>query len=370
MHLLFSLAALVAAVSAAPATPAPAPAQGTGVQQCTTDTAHVRKEWGSLTTTERQDYIDAIWCLRRKPSVLPNEEYPGVQDRVDDFVATHINYTMSIHKDGVLLPWHRHYIHLWETALRTECGFTGSVPYWDWTLSPDLHSNPIFAPSKSEETDTSLSGDGTYNATEQSLRDPTILSFPPGHGGGCITTGPFTSWPVNLGPFSFSDAYAHAPLPENAFAYNPRCLQRNLQPAVLAAFNDGTAVERMLSAPDINGFLAVLDPSTPGVMGAHGGGHDSIGPTMADVFASPQDPVFMLHHGNVDRLWAVWQRGSDRWEEEGRVWALNGTSVMGNPAGEVLVGLKTVVEFGVLGRGRMLGELMDVESKEYCYRYE
>ncbi|KAL4887691.1 tyrosinase central domain protein [Aspergillus karnatakaensis] len=379
MHILFSLAALVAAVSAAPAQ-APSPvgvdiAGRQAVQQCTPDQALVRKEWGSLTTTERQNYIDAIWCLRGKPSVLPNEKFPGVQDRVDDFVATHINYTMSIHKNGVLLPWHRHYIYLWETALRTECGYEGSVPYWDWTLTPDLHNNPIFTstptpdPTTGETTDTSLSGDGTYNATEQSLRDPTIATFPEGSGGGCVTTGPFTTWPVNMGPFAFGLAGSYAPLPENAFAYNPRCLQRNLQPAVLAAFNNITVVENMLAAADINSFLAVLDPSTSGVMGAHGGGHDTVGPTMADVFASPQDPVFMLHHGNIDRLWAVWQR-SGAWESEGRVWALNGTAVLGNPAGEPLVDLETVVGFGVLDEERRLGDLMDVEGVEYCYRYE
>ncbi|KAL4872512.1 hypothetical protein BDV12DRAFT_210477 [Aspergillus spectabilis] len=330
---------------------------------------------GSLTTTERQNYIDAIWCLRGKPSVLPNEEYPGVRDRVDDFVATHINYTMTIHKNGVLLPWHRHYIYLWESALRSECGYTGSVPYWDWTLSPDLYSNPIFTftptqdPPTGEQQDTSLSGDGTYNSTEQSLRDPTVLTFPEGRGGGCVTTGPFQSWPVNMGPFPFGLTGPYAPLPENAFDYNPRCLQRNLQPSVLAAFNNVTTVERMLNAPDINTFLGVLDPSSSGVMGAHGGGHDAVGPTMADVFASPQDPVFMLHHGNVDRLWAVWQR-SESWESERRIWALNGTAILGNPAGEALVNVDSVVEFGVLDAARRVGDLMNVEGGGYCYRYE
>ncbi len=28
---------------------------------------------------------------------------------------------------------------------------------------------------------------------------------------------------------------------------------------------------------------------------------------MMDPWASPQDPVFFLHHAQVDRLWSVWQ---------------------------------------------------------------
>jgi hypothetical protein len=52
MHFLFSLAALVAAVAAASAVPAPAQGvdTGTSVQQCTPDQASVRKEWFVLTS--------------------------------------------------------------------------------------------------------------------------------------------------------------------------------------------------------------------------------------------------------------------------------------------------------------------------------
>ncbi|KAF4191525.1 hypothetical protein CNMCM8694_001712 [Aspergillus lentulus] len=55
---------------------------------CTLLNARVRREWSSLTRLERRDYIDALFCLRSLPSILPNDQYPGVQDRFDDFVAT------------------------------------------------------------------------------------------------------------------------------------------------------------------------------------------------------------------------------------------------------------------------------------------
>ena len=38
----------------------------------------------------------------------------------------------------------------------------------------------------------------------------------------------------------------------------------------------------------------------------HGGVHNAVGGDMAGP-ASPSDPLFFLHHANIDRLWAVWQ---------------------------------------------------------------
>jgi hypothetical protein len=40
---------------------------------------------------------------------------------------------------------------------------------------------------------------------------------------------------------------------------------------------------------------------------AHDGGHDAIGPTMADQDAASFDPVFWFFHCNIDRLWWTWQ---------------------------------------------------------------
>lgn len=35
----------------------------------------------------RVGYTDAIWCLMKKAPQLPTEEFPGVRNRFDDFVA-------------------------------------------------------------------------------------------------------------------------------------------------------------------------------------------------------------------------------------------------------------------------------------------
>ena len=40
---------------------------------------------------------------------------------------------LQIHNTGFFLPWHRLYVQTFEDALRSECGYNGVQPYWDWT---------------------------------------------------------------------------------------------------------------------------------------------------------------------------------------------------------------------------------------------
>jgi len=42
------------------------------------------------------------------------------------------------------------------------------------------------------------------------------------------------------------------------------------------------------------------------INGIHGGVHIWVGGTMSDASVSPADPVFWLHHSNLDRLWWKW----------------------------------------------------------------
>ena len=46
------------------------------------------------------------------------------------------------------------------------------------------------------------------------------------------------------------------------------------------------------------------------INGIHGGVHIWVGGTMSDASVSPADPVFWLHHANLDRLWWYWYNDS------------------------------------------------------------
>jgi hypothetical protein len=83
---------------------------------------------GTLTSAERLAYTKAVNCLLSKPANTPSSLAPGAKSRFDDFVAVHINQTMTIHYSGTFLSWHRYYTWLYEEALRTECGYTGTQP--------------------------------------------------------------------------------------------------------------------------------------------------------------------------------------------------------------------------------------------------
>ncbi|KNG91292.1 tyrosinase central domain protein [Aspergillus nomiae NRRL 13137] len=334
----------------------------TTAELCSPDKLVIRKEWRELAVAERTDYINAIYCLRERSSALPNEKFPGVRDRLDDFVATHINYTTRIHQNGLLLPWHRHFIFLWEATLREECGYKGSLPYWNWALdaytlfdSPMLNGNAV-----------SLSGNGAFEANETlSCTSDGTECLPRGTGNGCVRSGPFANFQVHLAPIDSNLARPYASPPPNAFDYKPHCLTRSLNPFIMAVFNNDTIGDRLLGAANITEFLRIMEPSGFDDMGAHGGGHHSIGGDMQNLFISPQDPVFMLHHAMIDRIWSIWQRH----DPPNRRNALNGTTIIYNPPDAPFVTLDTVMEFGVLDSPRKVREVMDPIDYEYCYAY-
>jgi hypothetical protein len=63
--------------------------------------------------------------------------------------------------------------------------------------------------------------------------------------------------------------------------------------------------------PSYGGVIAELDVGTYAAyraeeIGSHVPAHNWTGGTMSDL-DSPGDPLFFLHHCNVDRLWAIWQ---------------------------------------------------------------
>ncbi|RHZ58008.1 tyrosinase family protein [Aspergillus thermomutatus] len=312
--------------------------------KCTPHRRGIRREWGSLSSLERINYIEAVQCMQQLPPVLSQEVILAARNRMDDFTAVHINYTMHIHLNGALLGWHREYLWLWEQALREDCGYQGYLPYWDWTLYPDLPNSPIF-----DGSSTSLSGDGNPDENY------------------CVTTGPFAYMQLNF----HDDNGSFEELPVTAYDYSPRCLRRQLNSTVINTHANADVVARLLASPDISTYQerndAPMDPTKRrNGVGVHIAGHQALGLSMHDFFASPQDPAFMLHHAMLDRVWAIWQA------QEGakQRWAVNGTMSLYNAPTTPEITLDTVFEFGVLGRPKTVRELMNPEAYDYCYAYE
>ncbi|KAK5661052.1 hypothetical protein OQA88_12431 [Cercophora sp. LCS_1] len=330
-----------------------------------------RREWGSLSSSQRIAYTDAVKCLMTKPSLLDPVLYPGAKTRFDDFVAVHINQTFSIHGTANFLSWHRLFTWHYERALRTECGYNGYQPYWNWgKYAFDPVNSPIFDGSA-----TSMSGNGAFVPHNCTPGLPTGLNcIPPGNGGGCINSGPFANMSVNLGPIGptlIADGVVPAPAP---FAYNPRCLRRDVSSWVSSNWTtDAESFDLMTSYNDIASFQARMQGDfATGYYGVHTAGHFTIGGDPGgDFWASPGDPAFYLHHAQIDRTWWIWQNYKN---PGARTRALAGTITLNNTPPSRNGTLEDVLDMHVLGESFRIGEVMSTvgmgpDGGPLCYVY-
>jgi tyrosinase len=243
----------------------------------------------------------------QKPAKYSPDAAPGAKSRYDDFVAVHINQTMSIHGTANFLSWHRWFVYAFEQALRNECGYKGFQPYWNWgRWANDPLNSPIF-----DGSDTSMSGNGLFVPHNCTPGIPNGLNcIPPGNGGGCLFNGPFADMSVNLGPVSPTlQAAGVVPAPA-LLAYNPRCVRRDITNWVSKQWtSEQNTTDLIVQSNDILTFQNTMQGDfNNGVYGVHTGGHFTIaGDPGGDLFASPGDPAFWLHHGQIDRVWWIWQ---------------------------------------------------------------
>ncbi|SPQ26437.1 88c663b0-d9d2-428b-889e-92a8e620b601 [Thermothielavioides terrestris] len=334
---------------------------------CTAENIRRRKEWNALTNPEKKSFIASIHCLNALPSEIQRTNAthaPGARTRYDDFIVTHIDQTPFVHGSGLFLPFHRHLVHLFETDLRARCGYAGPLPYWDWTRSwRDPRRAQLF-----DGSDTSLGGNGRFvpgrNATPIGLPGGLVKLIPPATGGGCVTEGPFAEgkYEVRLGPVGYEPKG-----PDGGLGYNPRCLTRDLSPE----FSKGTrpsAVTALVDGckDDLGCVNEEMDMAGGVPGGIHASGHWQVGLHALDVYASPSDPVFWLHHTQVDRVWTIWQGQNI----EGRTRQVWGTSTAANIPPTPNVTLDTMMDFGVLGPAKSIRQLVSPVEGEYCYMYE
>lgn len=200
-----------------------------------------------------------------------------------------------------------------------------------------------------------MSGNGAYipNKPDIQLTLGTYapITLPSGTGGGCVTSGPFKNYTVNLGPAALALPGGNTSTTPNPLNYNPRCLKRDLTTPILSKYNNyREIVDLILANNDIWGFqMAMQGVPGSGAIGVHGGGHYSMGGDPArDVYVSPGDPAFWLHHGMIDRVWWIWQN----LDWEGRWDQVQGTGTFLDLPPSKNTTLETVVGLGFVGGGR------------------
>jgi tyrosinase len=282
----------------------------------------VRKNAKDLTGEEKKAFTDAIIALKAKPSPW-NPDLSAY----DQFVFWHREAfecdNMAAHMGPAFLPWHRAYLWLFEQQLR-EIDPSVTLPYWDWTVDREIDSYLW--------QDDFMGGDG----------DPDDNY--------AVHTGPFRkgAWEITLFDQTDDEKFPHlirnmgvgdlAPDLPTAEQVEEALAIETYDVAPWTEQSDHTASFRNYlegwreCGPSVCSVDGSTDyPNCTGshdmhnrvhlwvsgeMMFAHEGGHEEVyGPfgTMA-WNSSPNDPVFFLHHANVDRIWTQWM------ERHGRVY--------------------------------------------------
>lgn len=95
-------------------------------------------------------------------------------------------------------------------------------------------------------------------------------------------------------------------------------------------------------------------------------GHYTIGGDPGgDFFGSPGDPAFWLHHAQIDRVWWIWQNQNLPERQN----AISGTITLSNVPPSRNGTLDDLLDLGVLGDVRTIGEVMDTTGGPFCYIY-
>ncbi|KAI1845478.1 hypothetical protein JX265_012423 [Neoarthrinium moseri] len=296
----------------------------------------VRVEWRTLTTVERAEYITAVKCLATKPSIL------GLNSTLyDDFPWVHSQLNLDIHFVAQFLPWHRVFLQQYENALRSACGYSGLMPYWDWTQDAyRLPYSPLLDPSPNA-TAFSFGGNGAGECGFVPPTRPNPLLC-------CITSGPF----VDLRPKYFNNYE------------QPHCLNRFFSNITQNdGWNGQAYAPEMIANITANNtkfetFWQALE-STP-----HGAVHGSLGGDMVPQ-TSPNDPLFFMHHAQVDRLWWLWQQA----DPTARILDYSGNKFAAYTGDDTRASLDDIMTFKGLNPNITVQSAMSTDSSDLCYRY-
>ncbi|KAA8911392.1 hypothetical protein FN846DRAFT_792268 [Sphaerosporella brunnea] len=316
----------------------------------------VRKEWRQLSDAQKKEYISAVQCLASLPAIT-TAVIGGAITRFDDFQGVHSRQTPNIHWVGHFAVWHRLMMAYYEKALREECGYTGAQPYWDWLIDTESGLNmtqwPIFDPQ------TGFGGNGPF---VEATADQNPLGIEGHLGGGCVQDGPFAQgkFSLALGPTV------------NYNLSNPHCLTRDFAPSVAETNLVQSVWDEVMAEPDYGAFARRLEALPSWAMkNVHGGGHFGVGGilgTMGDAYNSPGDPLFYLHHTNLDHLFWSWQQEdlSTRLSEvSGPIVPFDyNNTVAGNVTLDFEINL-----FPLTGNFK-LGDLLDTTGTKLCYTYQ
>jgi tyrosinase len=177
--------------------------------------------------------------------------------------------------------------------------------------------------------------------------------------------------PLNITGHTGGGCVANGAFVPSAFMLNfptRDCLRRDFIPWIMNTFPDPKLVQNVLDQPDYTAFARAVEglPSfdTPNI---HGSGHFGIGGvlgTCGNAANSPGEPLFYLHHGNLDRVFWEWQQK----DLKTRLSHVGGPITPFDYGGQNVT-LDFEIGMGVLARNVTLKSLLDTKGGTLCYTY-
>jgi tyrosinase len=112
----------------------------------------------------------------------------------------------------------------------------------------------------------------------------------------------------------------------------PHTVTRNI--GAFAILPNAAAVAAVMANGSFNTFAAALE-------GVHNSGHVWVAGSMGSIPTAPADPVFWMHHAEIDRIWSVWQTANS-----GQNPALTGAAAIMDPWPETEVDTRDITALG------------------------
>ncbi len=284
------------------------------------DAPLVRQNVKNLSDRQKRALVEAVHRLKRTRSPIdPTLNY------YDQFVRFHqlallrsrleLGHSVA-HQSPAFLPWHRKLILMFEQAVRDTTGDANfTVPYWDWTDRSSLDvvfDDDFMGPAEGDpkQNYAILSGPFRRGAFAMNL---TASAY--GHNdfqSRCpfpyLTRGEKGSIPLptaeDVSALLKVDIYDSPPYDATADIHSSFRNYLLGAPDPTASPRSLQGMSRLHRLPhlwvggqwDATVYSEAFKPSTTTFVG-----------TMTAIDCSPNDPVFWLHHCNIDRLWAIWE---------------------------------------------------------------
>jgi Common central domain of tyrosinase len=256
-----------------------------------------RKGIKDLNPPEKSKFAEAALTLKNAvPSQIPAAAADGSISRWDDYVWLHLQSMHGAHRGAAFLPWHREFLRVVEQDMRKAVSDPAlTIPYWDWTTarSPGDSGWPFVDDFMGGlgEADTLIVRTGPFRTNLDGTSDWVLHIVDAEPELELRRRPPGQSPPASLPTKTMVD---------NGLGVTPY----DASPFVEGMMTNPTIAQINASYRKTNEYR-FHNPPHPWV----GGGFPTWDPAGSMSFmASPNDPIFFLHHCNIDRLWAVWQQ--------------------------------------------------------------